>query len=205
MTGKLLIIGAGGHGRVIADIAKKTNKYTDIAFLDDDRTVEAAKGYELLGSFRDIDKYLNSFEILVAIGKNKAREEIQSELEKKGAKIPILIHPSAIIGESVAIATGTVIMAGVVINYGSVIGKGCIINTAAVVDHDGVLEDYVHISPGASIAGTVKIGRSSWIGTGATVSNNINICNECTVGAGAVVVKDLTIEGVYTGVPARRR
>lgn len=108
------------------------------------------------------------------------------------------------IGSEVEIGIGTTVMAGVVINSSTKIGKGCIVNTSSSLDHDNVIEDYVHISPGAKLAGTVKIGKGSWIGIGSVVSNNVNICSECKVGAGAVVVKDITEPGTYVGVPARR-
>ena len=95
-------------------------------------------------------------------------------------------------------------MAGVVINSSSRIGKGCIINTSSSLDHDNVIENYVHISPGVNMAGTVKVGKGSWIGIGSVVSNNVNICSDCKVGAGAVVVKDITEPGTYVGVPVRK-
>ena len=95
-------------------------------------------------------------------------------------------------------------MAGVVINCCTRIGKGCIINTGATIDHDNLIEDYVHISPGAHLAGTVKVGQGSWLGIGSVVSNNVNITSGCKVGAGAVVVKDITEPGTYVGVPVRR-
>ncbi|NMA64614.1 MAG: acetyltransferase, partial [Clostridiaceae bacterium] len=100
--------------------------------------------------------------------------------------------------------SGTVVMAGVVINSSTRIGKGCIINTGATIDHDNVIEDYVHISPGVNTAGTVRVGCGTWLGIGSVVSNNITVTNNCRVGAGAVVVKDITETGTYVGVPARR-
>ena len=95
-------------------------------------------------------------------------------------------------------------MAGAVINCCTKIGKGCIINTASTVDHDNVIEDYVHVSPGAHLAGTVKVGRGTWLGAGSVVSNNINITHSCKIGAGAVVIRDITESRTYVGVPVRR-
>lgn len=89
-------------------------------------------------------------------------------------------------------------------NPGAVIGKGCIINTCASVDHDCRVEDFVHVSVGAHVAGTVRIGERTWVGAGATVSNNVRICDDCMIGAGAVVVKDIMERGTYVGVPAER-
>ena len=96
-------------------------------------------------------------------------------------------------------------MAGAVVNADAVIGKGCIINTCSSVDHDCTISDFVHVSVGAHIAGTVNVGDRTWIGIGAVVSNNINICADCKIGAGAAVVKDIDMEGTYVGVPARIR
>ena len=95
-------------------------------------------------------------------------------------------------------------MAGAVINPGAQIGIGCIINTSSSVDHDCVVEDYVHISVGAHLSGTVRVGKGTWIGAGAIVSNNINICGGCMIGAGAVVIKDIAEPGTYVGVPAKK-
>jgi acetyltransferase-like isoleucine patch superfamily enzyme len=92
----------------------------------------------------------------------------------------------------------------VVINCCSTIGVGCIVNTGAVIDHDNVIEDYVHISPGAQLAGTVHVSRGTWIGVGAVVSNNINITGDCVVGAGSVVIKNINESGIYVGVPAKK-
>ena len=88
---------------------------------------------------------------------------------------------------------------------GAKIGEHCIINTGAIVEHDNILENYVHISVGAKLAGTVHVGRATWIGIGASVSNNLSICENCMIGAGAVVVKDITESGTYIGVPAKKK
>ena len=200
---KLLIIGAGGHGRVVADIALKMNQWQQIAFLDDDENTKSSMEIDVIGKSNDAFTYISDYDILVAIGDNKTREKIQSQLKKAGANIPALIHPSATIGEMVEVGAGTVVMAGVVINCCSKIGEGCIVNTGATIDHDNVIEEYVHISPGVHLAGTVGIGKGSWMGIGSVVSNNINITSGCMVGAGAVVVRNITEVGTYVGVPAR--
>lgn len=201
---KLLIIGASGHGRVVADISFKLNKWEQIAFLDDDEAIKSSIGINVIGKSGDIVKYIDDYDIFVAIGNNKTRENLQTQLETLGASIPTVIHPSAIIGEKVELGLGTVIMAGVVINCCTRIGKGCIINTGSTIDHDNLIEDYVHISPGTNLAGTVKVGKGSWLGIGTTVSNNVNITGSCRTGAGAVLVKDITEPGTYVGAPARK-
>lgn len=204
MNDKLLIIGASGHGKVVADIALKMNKWNEIVFLDDNEDIKSSMGLKVIGKTKDISKYIDEFNVFVGVGNNDIREKLQSNLEKIDAHIPILIHPGAVIGEEVKIGKGTVVMARAVINCCSQIGKGCIINTGATIDHDNKIEDYVHISPGVNIAGTVKISKGTWIGIGSSIVNNININSKCKVGAGAVVMKDINEEGTYVGVPVRK-
>lgn len=203
MKDKLLIIGAGGHGKVVADIALSMNKWKSIAFLDD-KDIKLSMGIKVIGKSTDAFQYLKDWDIFVAIGNNEIRERIQDKLKAEGANFPILIHPSAVIGKNVKFGEGTVVMANAVINCCTNIGNGCIVNTGATIDHDNLIEDYVHISPGAHIAGTVKIGKGTWIGIGSIVSNNINIIGGCKVGAGAVIVKDIAELGTYIGVPAKK-
>lgn len=204
MKDKLLIIGASGHGKVVADIAIKTNKWKSVAFLDDDDSIKSCMGLKVIGKSADVFTYLKDADIFVAIGNNATREKMQEMLEVEDASIATLIYPSAIIGTYVEIGTGTAIMAGVVINSSTHIGKGCIVNTGVTLDHDNMIEDYVHISPGAHLAGTVTVGKRTWIGIGSIVSNNVNLTSDCKVGAGSVVVMDITEPGTYVGVPVRR-
>lgn len=204
MKNKLLIIGASGHGKVVADIALKMEKWQEIAFLDDDINLTSSMGLDVIGRTNDISTYKDEYEIFVGIGNNTTREKFHEKLEAIGANIPILIHPNTIIGSEVVIGIGTAIMAGAVINCCTTIGDGCIINTGSTVDHDNTIENFVHISPGANLAGSVRVGHGTWIGIGSVVSNNISITKECKIGAGAVVVKDVIEEGIYVGVPVRR-
>jgi len=175
-SSQLLIIGASGHGKVVADIAIKMKQWEYIAFLDDDSLLHKSMNIDVIGNCNDIRKFINEYEIFIA---------------------------SAIIGEQTVVGFGTVIMAGTVINCCCSIGKGCIINTGSTLDHDNVIDNYVHISPGVNIAGTVRIGKNSWIGIGSIIKNNISITSDCIVGAGAVVVSDIIESGTYIGVPAR--
>ena len=197
---RLVIIGAGGHGKVIADIATK-NGYQEIIFLDDDPLIKDCTGFEVAGTLNDCINY-KKWDFIVEVGNAKIREQIQEKLSEYN--IVTLIHPGAIISRRVSVGKGTVVMAGAVVNSDTVIGKGCIINTGATVDHDCMIGDYVHISVGTHIAGTVRIGEKTWIGAGAVVSNNISICSDCMVGAGAVVVEDIEKSGKYVGIPARQ-
>ncbi|GLB58985.1 acetyltransferase [Cytobacillus sp. NCCP-133] len=204
MKNKLLIIGASGHGKVVADIALKMNRWQSIAFLDDDKSIKTSMGLEVIGTSDDVFTHIDEYEIFVGIGNNTTRQRIHEMLETFGASIPVLIHPNAVVGEQVEVGFGTVVMAGVVINCCTSIGKGCIINTGSTVDHDNKIEDFVHISPGVHLAGTVKVGKGSWLGIGSVVSNNVNITSGCKVGAGSVVVKSIDRPGTYVGIPVRK-
>lgn len=195
---KLAIIGASGHGKVVADIAEK-NGYKDIVFLDDFATNECA-GYPIVGTSQSI-KNLPSFEFIIAIGDNKIRERLQSSLPSN--KLATLIHPTAVVSRRVNIEEGTVVMAGAIINSDVKIGKGVIINTATSVDHDCKIEDFVHLSPGCHVAGNVTIGRNSWLGIGATVVNNIKIETSVIIGAGSTVINNLSSNNTYIGTPAK--
>lgn len=199
----LLIIGAGGHGKVCADIAERMGKWDEIAFVDDGDVPDEVLGVPVLGTCAKLgelkSRYSDGF---VAVGNAQTRLMLLDKLEQTGYQIITLCHPDARIGKDVTIGKGTAVMAGVVVNPSARIGKGCIINTSASVDHDCVLEDGVHISVGAHIAGTVRIAARTWVGIGAVVSNNLTICSDCMIGAGAVVVKDIEEPGTYVGLPA---
>lgn len=201
MGNQLIIVGASGHGKVIADIARK-NGYQEISFLDDDNAKRVCAGYKVIGALQDAERFRNS-DFIVGIGSCAVRKRIQTQLEEKGLNIVSLIHPNAVIADSVTIGAGTVVMAGAIINPDTTIGRGCIVNTGATVDHDNRIADYVHISVGSHLAGTVTVGEGTMIGAGAVVSNNVRICNGCMIGAGAVVVSNLETAGTYVGVPAR--
>lgn len=201
---RLIILGASGHGKVVADIAIKMNKWKSIVFLDDEESIKVSIGLEVIGKTTDAFRYKDEADFFVAIGNNATREKIQEKFIEEGLNVVSLIHPRAVIGIDVEIGNGTVIMAGVVINSSSRVGKGCIINTSSSLDHDNDIKSYVHISPGVRTAGNVIIGKGTWLGIGSVVSNNVNICSGCKVGAGAVVLKDITESGTYVGVPVRR-
>lgn len=196
---KLIIIGASGHGRVVADIAKKCG-YNEIVFLDNDLNISTCAGYPVLGA----DSMVSQLEgdLFIAVGNGQIRKKLMGR--ETDRHFPVLIHPNAVVADDVEIGCGSVVMAGAVVNPGVQIGNGVIVNTCASVDHDCEVGDFVHVSVGAHVAGTVTIGENTWIGAGATVSNNVNICGDCMIGAGAVVIKDINEPGTYVGVPARR-
>ena len=197
---KLTILGASGHGKVVADIAK-LNGYDEIEFLDDDGSLSYCGRYPVTGKCMQAEAVRN--DLFIAIGNAEYRERFIERFSDK--HMPVLIHPDSIIADDAVIGDGTVVMAGAVINPGTVIGKGVIVNTCSSVDHDCRIGDYVHVAVGAHLCGTVTIGGRCWIGAGAIVSNNINICSDVTIGAGAVVINDIEKKGTYIGVPAKAK
>lgn len=203
MHKKLVIIGASGHGKVVADIALKLQRYEEIVFLDDNEEVKECMTFPVVGKSCDAKQYLAKADFFVAIGKAETRKKVMQQLLETGVSIATLVHPMAAIGANVTLGKGTVVMAGAVINPDSIIGQGCIVNTGASVDHDCKIGDFAHVSVGAHVCGTVEIGGNTWVGAGATISNNLNVCGDCMIGAGAVVVKDINEAGTYVGVPAR--
>lgn len=197
---KLTIIGASGHGKVVADIAEK-NGYDEIEFLDDDENVRKCGIWPVVGKTDTINSIEN--DIFIAIGNAKIRHHIMDQYQNK--MFATLIHPDAIIAPDVEIGLGTVIMAGTVINPGTRLGRGVIINTCSSVDHDCVIGDYVHISVGSHLSGTIHVGSETWIGVGVSIVNNIDICSNCVIGAGAVVIRNIDEPGIYIGVPAKKK
>lgn len=195
----VIIVGAGGHGRVIADIITLSGDVV-LGFLDDKDASEFS-GITILGKLKDIEKYKQDSSFIVGIGNNQLRKQI---MDSFGVNWYTAIHPTAVIASDVIIGEGTAIMANAVINTGSKIGRGVIVNTAATIDHDSILSEYVHISPGVHLGGTVSIGPETWIGIGATVINNVAICEKCIIGTGAVVIQNINKSSVYVGMPAKR-
>lgn len=192
---RLIIIGASGHGKVIADIAV-LNGYKEIVFLDDDEAIKECAGYPVIAKTTEAPEG----EIIVAIGNAEVRKRIMDYYRLR--TFPVLVHPSAVVAQDVLIGNGSVVMAGTVINSGAKIGEGTIVNTASSIDHDCVVGDFVHVAVGAHLCGTVKVGENTWIGAGSIISNNIEICANCIIGAGTVVIKNMVEPGTYVGIPA---
>lgn len=198
---KLVIFGAGGHAKVVADIALK-NGFEIEGFLDDNASASNVIGYPILGKIDDCVKFKDSCVFAMGIGNNAVRKKIfnkYSELE-----YPTLIHPTASIGIETKISKGTVVMPYVVVNTCAEVGEFSILNSASVVEHDCKIGDYTLIAPNATVCGTGKVGNFVWLGAGSVVNQTIKICDGVTVGSGAVVTKDITESGTYIGVPAKK-
>ena len=202
MSKQVIVIGASGHGKVVAEIVLKCGD-TLLGFLDDNEALPPAiAGIPVLGKAADYAKYPDA-SFVIGIGNSAVRKKIVRQLDD--VRWYTAIHPSAIITAlDTQIGAGSVVMANAVINPSAHIGEHCIINTAAVVEHDNRVGDFAHISVGAKLGGTVSVGAHTWVGIGATVSNNVSICDRCMIGAGAVVIRDIKESGTYVGVPARK-
>lgn len=198
----LVIVGAGGHGKVVADAAHCAG-WTHIIFFDDAwPSITHIGRWKIIGTYNDL---LNSNEyktVVVAIGHNKTRFEKALQLSEAGFSLTSIIHPAAVISSDAKIGLGSVIFAGAVINPDAIIEDYCIINTNATIEHDCIIRNGAHIAPGATLGGGVTIGELSWVGIGASIRHLTTIGHSVVVGAGAAVVKDLPNHCVATGVPA---
>lgn len=197
----IVIIGAGGHGRVVADAVIKSGDRI-LGFLDD--TVpqdQSVLGYPVLGKICDAVNFKEPVRFVLGIGSNTVRREI---VQRYPLCFHTVVHPSAVLAFDVMLGEGSVVLAGCIVNTGASVGSHCILNSGCIVEHDCVVSDFTHISPNATLCGTVHVGTLCHIGAGSVIRNNIHICDGCTIGIGAAVVKDITQGGIYAGVPARR-
>lgn len=205
-TNNLLILGAGGHGKIVADCAKETGIYERIAFLDDSKKGQTVLGMPVLGTFSDAELYKNEFtHSFIALGNNQQRIDLIERMISFCYQVPVIIHPSAVISKYAEVSEGSLVLAGVIVNADAKIGRGCIINTSASIDHDCKLGAGVHISPGARLGGMVTIGDFTWVCIGASIANNINIGSGSVVAAGAAVVTDVDSNTMVAGVPAKMK
>ena len=200
----LFIFGAGGHGKVCADIAMKMNLWNEIYFVDDYVSEDEIMGVPVLNKGVSMRDFVDQADLFVAIGDNYKRAKFIEQFDQDGWNIVSIIHPSAIIGNCVDIGRGTCVMPNVVINSVTKIDLGCILNTACTVDHDNKIGQYVHISPGAHLAGSVKIGDYTWVGIGSVVSQNVSIPRSVIIGAGTTIHKTILTSGTFVGTPFRR-
>lgn len=200
----LAILGAGGHGRVVADAAECAGEWRDIVFFDKAWPQQNQNGpWPIIGDETAFFKRANQFDqVLIAIGDNSIRLERLRQVPAT-ATLATLVHPYATISRHADLGEGSVVFAGAVVNVGARVGRGSIINTGATVDHDCVLDDGVHISPGANLGGGVQVGRTTWVGIGASVKQYVHIGANVIVGAGAAVVDSFPDDVTVVGVPAQ--
>lgn len=194
---KLLIIGAGGHGEVVADTTEACG-YSNIAFLEQSWPEQAENGWlKVVGKPKQSDVTM-----FCEIGKNDIRALMFEEYQLNNS--PVLIHPSAILSPTVKTGPGALVVAGSIVNADTSIGRSAILNTACSVDHDCLIGDFVHISPGAHLAGDVRVGDITSIGIGSVVSEGVRIGKNVIVAAGAAVISDIEDGARVGGGPARK-
>jgi sugar O-acyltransferase (sialic acid O-acetyltransferase NeuD family) len=203
MNKSLFIFGAGGHGKVIADLSERIGY--NVFFYDDSYPEKNNnEHWPIIGSFFDLlalDPSL--YDLAVAIGDNVIRENKVMLLLKKGFHLPVLTDSTAMVSKYAEIGSGSVIFAGAVVNAFSKIGTGCIVNTCAVIDHDTVVGDFSHICPNVTLAGDVNIGNNCWIGIGSQVKEQLTIGENSLIGAGSTVLGDLPNDVMAYGSPAK--
>lgn len=200
----IVLIGAGGHSKVIQDIINKSKDMKLSAIVDDVYNETIIKDSITYGPIHFLNEInINDFKFCIAIGNNRIRNKLFTSLNIPLDRYTTFIHPSAIISPSAKIGNGTVIMPGAVINSDVDIGIHCIINTCAVIEHDNFISNYAHISPNATLAGTVKIGEGTQVGAGATIIQGKSIGDWSTIGAGAVVIENVIDNVTVVGVPAK--
>jgi sugar O-acyltransferase (sialic acid O-acetyltransferase NeuD family) len=189
----MILYGASGHAKVIADIIRANGM--DISELfDDNEQIKCLSGISVVRPHKTEEK------LIVSIGNNAIRKKI---VETNIFRYGVAIHPSAVVSPSAVIGEGTVVMQGAIIQADAVIGKHCIINTGATVDHECIIGDFVHISPNSSLCGNVKVGEGTWIGAGSAVIPGIEIGSWTTIGAGSTVIKDINSNVVAVGCPCK--
>jgi sugar O-acyltransferase (sialic acid O-acetyltransferase NeuD family) len=201
---RLAILGASGHGKVIADIALLLG-YTDVVFFDDAWPSKSSVGrWSVVGTTETLLSAMADFDaVIVGIGDNRIRLEKFAVLIAASAPLVTLVHPAAVVSNFAQIGIGSVICAGAILNVDAVLGAAVIVNTGATVDHDCRLADGVHIAPGVHLSGDVHVGAISWVGVGACVRQGVHIGSDVMVGAGAVVVSDIPDGVTVVGNPAR--
>ena len=197
MSDSIAIIGAGGHGKVVGEIAL-LNQYKTIDFFDDQVNKIKNFPFKVLGTLNNLKDNLKNYDVFfVAIGDNQIRHDKIKWLIKEKVKIVSLIHPRATISKFSSLGVGTCVMANAVVNPGTLIKEGVIINTSSSIDHDCSIENYAHISPNCSLSGNVKIGKFTHLGTGTSVHPGILIGNGVKTGVGSKVFKNILDNKVY--------
>jgi sugar O-acyltransferase, sialic acid O-acetyltransferase NeuD family len=205
---EIVVIGGGGHAKVLVGVLKKSG-YHVLGYTDTgDRG--AILGVPYLGDDGSLGELLSMHDdclAIVGVGKTDASAErigLQKRISALGFGIAVVISPGATVNEEVNLGPGSVVFDGVVVNSGTVAGDACILNTGCILEHDCRLGENVHVAPGAVLSGGVSVGANTMVGTGALIIQNVSIAAGSMIGAGSTDVKDIVSPGTYVGSPARR-
>lgn len=197
---RLVVLGAGGHGKVVVATLEALGRRPDAVYDDDPKTHGTEiLGVPVVGALAALDGS-SGVEAVVGIGPNDVRRHVA---RRRPLRWVSAVHPRAVVHDSVAIGEGTVVFAGAVVQPEAVLGRHVIVNTGATVDHDCEIGDFAHLGPGVHLCGGVTVGAGALLGVGVSVRPGVRIGDGATVGAGAVVVSDVDPEATVTGVPAR--
>ena len=205
---KIVLIGGGGHCKVVISILKKLDNLEIVGIADNYKIGSLISGVKVIGTDDDLKDIYKSgvHNALITVGSiknNTKRYKLFNMAKEIGYKFPVIISPEAIIDKSVRIDEGTVIMPGSIINIDSSIGNNCIINTGAIIEHDCKIGNHCHIAPGVHISGVINIGELSFVGIGTTIIQGIKIGKNVTIGAGSVVINDILDNVISAGNPAK--
>ena len=197
MSKKIAIIGAGGHGKVVGEIAL-LNQYKEIDFFDDQFNDIKNYPFKIIGNVDLLEKNLKNYDdFFVAVGDNKLRHAFVTWLKRRNAIIATLTHPKSTISQFSTIESGSCVMANAVINAGTIIKEGVIINTSSSIDHDCLIEDYVHISPNCALSGNVSVGKFTHLGTGTSVHPSILIGGNVKSGIGSRIYRNILENEIF--------
>lgn len=194
---RVVLYGAGGHSRVVIDCLQDAGKEV-VGIFDDDDGLVSLNGFDVIGNY-DKEEF-SDCKMVISIGVNLIRRKI---VHRTSHAYTIAQHPTAIVSKYAKIGEGTVLMQCSILQSGSFVGKHCILNTACSVDHDSLLADYVHISPGVILCANVTIGKGTHVGAGATILPGVKVGEWCEIGAGAVITKDIPDRSVVIGIPGK--
>lgn len=203
----IVIIGAGGHSRVVYDILRTDHNVAVSAFVDNSPrgSEETIMGTPVIGDHDVLPAYVEENDVsgfIVAVGDNEIRRDHFEKLTEMGLEPVSAIHPDATISETADIGPGTVVASGAIITTNAKVGENSIVNTGSVIEHESEVGDHAHVGPGTTVAGRVAIGDGTFVGMGSSVTDYTTIGENATIGAGSVVLEDVDSNTLAVGAPA---
>ncbi len=208
MTRQAVVIGTGGHCRVILSLLAACGKHEVLGIIDREMTYvdRTIMGVQVIGAINTLQKLIGirDLDVFLAIGDNRLRRKLWNKVCELGLTLPNLISPHAIVDANAALGSANVICARAFIGPETMVGENNLINTAAVLEHNVRIGNHCHIGPSSTVAGQSIIGDSCFLGAGATIINKVELASNIMIGAGSAVIHNIPIQGVYVGVPSRK-